>query len=811
MRNLLFLLIAIAIVGCTFANDHPTHLRRRLSVEKSQGFHVMTKQHLRRRLKSFQTGKWRRPKIYFDLRKLNTENPSRAAFYKKVFLIVKAFWEQAVWINDSVSEKDNLIQQIVEQKLIPQPQGKGWKKYDLYVTVHMAPTDGGTLAWAGPLYRHPKSQRPITGDCGITKFGDKNMLDASDSVNRAAGTMIHEFGHVMAYISYNEYHKHYTHWSTSRQSWEWTGPVTKRNAAKYYGCSASEMHGILLQTMADKTVGGHVSEPIFSDELMTPFSGSEPEKVSPIMLGMAEDTKWYKADYSMVENYDYMKDHPAQCKQDQMCPKDRSCSIGDTDFVTADYRGIGYCQEDQYKCPREKKYGNRDTAKAYKWPKSSLKYGGNFGESSFVVQGRFQKFEGQSFSTTKQVPVTGSCSDAQDSYTILFKGYKYHLSSTSYSGDLILTCTTKGKKVYFNSADENPKGDYSSYVECYDPATFCKARFAKLGAAGLGFKSCDKSCMKNGRCHPGLPKAESMKNRRLVWLNESQIEKLASVYPDSSRTRRRMQTTTTTSTSAPVVTTTSTSTSSNSAKPKVTKKTTKTAAAKPVLKTIRIKKHPKTQSERIQTVTHLSKTKLKASVKTGAKKCVGMSKTNRCGKGHGFCRTGHCSSVTHMCGKTSAYIKYSDKAWVAKAECKTMIDGAQVLKRVNLKIAKKNAFDKKNKQWNEYDTKGSEWGEWTTKDDDSEKPAAESKTPVIPTKVKTVVKKVVKPKVKPPAPTKLIESIPDVRHAGDISEKLNAKDVISLQKKSEEGKWMCWCYSDYKQHRTCPDLIEDKD
>lgn len=271
------------------------------------------------------------------------------------------------------------------------------------------------------------------------------------------------------------------------------------------------------------------------------------------------------------------------------------------------------------------------------------------------------------------------------------------------------------------------------------------------------------------------------------------------------------QWTTTTTEEAPVVTTTSTTTSSNGSKPKVTKKTTKTVAAKPVLKTITIKKNPKTKSEITKTVTHMSKTKLKAKVVTVAKKCVGMSKTNRCGKGHGFCRIGSCSSVTHKCGTTSAYVKNSDKAYHSKTECKTMIAAASTLKQVNLKIAKKNAFAKKSKQWKEWDTEGSEWGEWTTQGDNSETPAAESKTPVLPTQVKVVVKKVTKPKVKPPAPIKNIASVPSLRHAKDVSEKLNAEDVISLQKKSEEGKWMCWCYSDYKQHRTCPDLIEDND
>jgi hypothetical protein len=268
MKNLYLLLIAFALVGFTFANDHSQHLRRRLSIEKKQGMTTITKNHIRRRLQSFQNGEFRRPKIYFDLRKLNKQNPKRKDFYAKVFKIVGQWWEQAVWINDSIKKKNELIEQAVDAKYITKPEGKkkDWKKYDLYVEVKMAPTDGGTLAWAGPLYRHPVSQRPLTGDCGITQFGDQNFLAASDSVNRAVGTIIHEFGHVMAYISYGDIQKHYTKWDKKLNSWVWTGPVARRHAADYYGCSANDIKGILLQTMQDGSVGAHISEPIFSDE-----------------------------------------------------------------------------------------------------------------------------------------------------------------------------------------------------------------------------------------------------------------------------------------------------------------------------------------------------------------------------------------------------------------------------------------------------------------------------------------------------------------------------------------------------------------
>merc|ERR1712166_1142265 len=137
----------------------------------------------------------------------------------------------------------------------------------------------------------------------------------------------------------------------------------------------------------------------------------------------------------MVENYDYHHDEPAYCKQNQLCPKDRACDIKDTDFIVSDYKGVGYCELDGYQCPRESKYPNRDVDKPSKWPKTALKYGANFSDTSFVVQGRFQHFTPDSYTTETQLPVTGECNDDQTEYTMNFKNYKYNLAKNTHGGD----------------------------------------------------------------------------------------------------------------------------------------------------------------------------------------------------------------------------------------------------------------------------------------------------------------------------------------------------------------------------------------
>jgi len=72
---------------------------------------------------------------------------------------------------------------------------------------------------------------------------------------------------------------------------------------------------------------------------LTPYAGDEPEKVSPMLLAFMEDTFWYKADYSYVENYTYNKGNKQACSQKVLCPKIPKCKDGAKNFVTSDYKG----------------------------------------------------------------------------------------------------------------------------------------------------------------------------------------------------------------------------------------------------------------------------------------------------------------------------------------------------------------------------------------------------------------------------------------------------------------------------------------
>merc|ERR1712086_750981 len=85
--------------------------------------------------------------------------------------------------------------------------GKRISDYDLLIRVFLCPNKGNALAYAGPFLRHPTSQRPVTGTVCILPYGDANFKKAKDSVNRAVGTVVHEFGHVISFISWDRSHK----------------------------------------------------------------------------------------------------------------------------------------------------------------------------------------------------------------------------------------------------------------------------------------------------------------------------------------------------------------------------------------------------------------------------------------------------------------------------------------------------------------------------------------------------------------------------------------------------------------------------
>merc|ERR1712137_1196113 len=106
----------------------------------------------------------------------------------------------------------------------------------------------------------------------------------------------------------------YTKYDKKLKMFKWTGPKVKNAAAQYYGCKTKWMKGVGLQTTSPTEVGAHWNESLLNDELLTPVSGAEPEKVSPMTMAFMEDTKWYKANFDLVENYDFKKDHPKHCK-----------------------------------------------------------------------------------------------------------------------------------------------------------------------------------------------------------------------------------------------------------------------------------------------------------------------------------------------------------------------------------------------------------------------------------------------------------------------------------------------------------------
>lgn len=349
-----------------------------------QGNTSMTDDHLTRRVQSLNNKqmKWRKIKIYFDLTKLNSDlrehwkgnsrvYRAKKAFYKKVFNVTRSWWEQAVWIKDDhrVATKE-IKDQIDAGNIDPFhfQKGKGIADYDMLIHAHMTPNDGGTLAWAGPLYRHPDNQRPITGEAAVCYFGDKNFFAGSDRLNRAIGTIVHEFGHALAFIQLQEFHGHYTAWNPKRKTWVWSGPTAVKNYNTYLDCdTATDGHRaphLNLQMMSRTEAGAHWQEVAFADELMTPFAGQDPETLSPMTLGLIEDTKWYKANYRMTENYHHNFKNNKFCHQKQLtaCPDPPVCAPNTDGFVTSDFKGIGYCERDESNCWKETKYSNRDTS-----------------------------------------------------------------------------------------------------------------------------------------------------------------------------------------------------------------------------------------------------------------------------------------------------------------------------------------------------------------------------------------------------------------------------------------------------------------
>lgn len=493
MNIKLFILTSV-IIALAYAHDEPEHMRiRRLEIEKEQGFDEITDAHLKNRTNRRLQAAWRPLKIYFDMSSINNDLQSqgysdRVAFYKVVFEATGLWWGGALKVKDQRSKIWPLIQRYApsyQRELgFVMENGANAEDYDLLIRVFLCENTGSALAYAGPFLRHPDSQRPITGTVCILPYGDANFKRAADSVNRGAGTVIHEFGHVISFISFDRYHQNNLKLKSSINRYIWTGPKVLEKARKYYNCSS--LDGVPIQNNNGR-IGGHWSETFLADELMTPTTGADPELVSPMSLALCEDTNWYKADYTFSENYTHNKN--AGCSAfEQTCPSPQLCESGTSGFITSDYKGVGYCSTNSNGCNVERKYSNRDCMIGSKWPSSHADYGASYGANCVIAEGKFKRKSGSWIYSESQISVQAQCSHTNGSYTLTFKNFQQD-SSGNHTGDAVVTCTHDGDKQF------NTTSQYPSTVKCHDPKKFCAARFASSNGTG-----CDSTCRKNGRC-----------------------------------------------------------------------------------------------------------------------------------------------------------------------------------------------------------------------------------------------------------------------------------------------------------------------
>jgi len=491
-------------------------------------------------------------KIFFDTTSLMTDLASQGAsdrhdFYKKVFEITGKWWEQVLQVNDSRSEIAGEISYYApyyKRELGFNMGGNSISSYDLLIRVFLCPNNGSGLANAGPFVRHPKSQRPITGTVCILPYGDANFKKAKDSVNRAVGTVIHEFGHIIAFISFKTYQDKNIVLDDNINRYKWTGPKVKSVAEKYYNCSNNT--GVPLQNKNGK-LGGHWSEKFLSDELMTPTTGANPELVSPMTLALCEDTGWYKADYSFTENYSYKKGKG--CNLTAGCGKKPICRKGASGFITSDQKGVGYCTGDTNGCPMERKYSNRDCDNGASWKKTLLKFGASYGSNCVVVGGKFRRLSGGYIYSRRQLSVQAQCSKA--SYTLTFKNFQFN-SSGKANGDATVTCTSAEDKTF------NLNFRYPSTVKCSEPTAFCAARFGKNNAT----PKCDDTCQQNGRCqNVGSSASDGRRMEISDFLNAPKIRLAEKNCPTTTKPTTPEPTPTNTSTPDSKPPTSSTSTS----------------------------------------------------------------------------------------------------------------------------------------------------------------------------------------------------------------------------------------------------------
>jgi hypothetical protein len=312
-------ILALIVAQALACNPPADQVKRMMAAEASQGFSTINQKHLASRELSRTTGPYRPLNIYFDLRPLNTKltelgKASLIPFYEKVFNATGAWWKNAVKVNDDRSSILHIVQSDWEDfKDWLAPADVDMTQYDLLVEVKWE-NNGKTptFAWASPMYRHPDSQRPISGILAVVEYGSdlwENNTDRKQAFQGAMSTMIHEFGHIIAFTAWETYQENNlltTPGSDGKKNYYWVGPKAMEIAKNYYNCQ-NGFKGLPLEKDEDGKIGAHWQEAWFGTEGMSPFAGEEPELFSSMTLALCEDSGWYQVDYGMAENYEFGK------------------------------------------------------------------------------------------------------------------------------------------------------------------------------------------------------------------------------------------------------------------------------------------------------------------------------------------------------------------------------------------------------------------------------------------------------------------------------------------------------------------------
>jgi len=459
---------------------------------------------LRQRKEIAASGTYRPMKIYFDLTSLmtsldNSGMSDRKDFYKQVFEITGKWWESALNVNDDRSLVWSRVK-LYKDYYVPEGEHTDYldfdtgsadtSMYDIYIKVNMGKSTEGanTLAYAGPFVRHTQSQRPISGAAFVAPYGDKVFREHKTPVTYATSVMIHEFGHIFGFTSWDTMQRHMV--KVVDNKWVWYGPKVLALAREYYNCSSLE--GVPLEAKNGR-LGAHWNEAVLFNELMTPMAQSEGNRLSGLSLALLEDTQWYKADYTRSEHWTYLKGEGCAAISGSACPTPSPCTSGTSGFITSDFQGVGYCGSDAQGCNTTKKYSNRDCNVEAGWPSGNKAKGAWYGENCAVTKATLKyKQNGYIYTSNASMSVWAQCND-ESSYSLWFKGFAVNASGEKTGEWAGVTCTAAGT-TNFNTEWAN----YPSSVECVDPATFCAARFGStVGTQGA---LCDKSCNSYGRC-----------------------------------------------------------------------------------------------------------------------------------------------------------------------------------------------------------------------------------------------------------------------------------------------------------------------